>query len=134
MKLAILGCVLGLALALPVTAEAQCSQQDLRGRWDVYGFLDSAANVEGTLSCVFVLNRIGRFSDAVCAALASGGESGGSVNRGRLTVRGNCAVRGQIRNVDTCSLSGTMTRSKDMIAGVYDCGFDEVGLMTMVRR
>jgi hypothetical protein len=133
MTIRMLGCVIVLALMLPVTAEARCESGDLRGRWDVYGFLDSSLDLEGTLRCVFVLNRNGRFSDAVCVGLSSEGR-GGSVNRGQLTVRGNCAVRGEINNTVSCELSGTMTRNKDMISGVYDCGFSEVGLMNMVRR
>jgi hypothetical protein len=126
-------CMIVLALMLPVTAEAKCELGDLRGRWDVYGFLDSPLNLEGTLKCVFVLNKSGRFSDAVCVGRSSAG-TGGSVNRGRLTIRSNCAVSGEIKNTDSCRLSGTMTRNKDMISGVYDCDLSEVGLMNMVRR
>jgi hypothetical protein len=133
MKIRMMGCVIVLALVLPVTAEARCESGDLRGRWDVYGFLDSPLDLEGTLNCVFVLNKSGRFIDAVCVARSSAGR-GGSVNRGRLTIRGNCAVRGEIKNTDSCRLSGTMTRNKDMISGVYNCDLTEVGLMTMVRR
>jgi hypothetical protein len=48
---------------------------------------------------------------------------------------GNFAVSGEIKNTESCRLSGTMTRNKDMISGVYDCGgLSEVGLMNMVRR
>jgi hypothetical protein len=86
MKIRMMGCVIVIALMLPVTAEAKCESGDLRGRWDVYGFLDSALDLEGTLKCVFILNRSGRFSDAVCVGRSSDGR-GGSVNCGRLTVR-----------------------------------------------
>jgi len=133
MKLHLVVCVIALVMILAVEAEAKCKQQDLRGRWDVYGFLDSPLDLEGTLNCVFVLNKSGKFSDGICVARSSSA-SGGSVNRGRLTIKGNCAVSGEIKNTDSCRWSGTMTRNKDMISGVYDCGLNEVGLMNMVRR
>jgi hypothetical protein len=41
MKRRMMHCMIVLALMLPVTAEAKCELGDLRGRWDVYGFLDS---------------------------------------------------------------------------------------------
>ena len=91
---------------------------------DVFG-------VTGTLDCVFLINRRGRFARSICVDRTSGSDLR-SVNRGELSIRRNCLVSGETNNV--CQLSGTMTRDKEMISGVVDCDTGAVLLFNMVRR
>ena len=90
---------------------------------DVFG-------VTGTLDCVFLINRRGRFARSICVDRTSGSNLR-SVNRSELSIRRNCLVSGETNNV--CQLGGTMTRDKEMISGVADYDTGAVLLFNMVR-
>jgi hypothetical protein len=152
MKKVLIGTVAMLFLVSPAAA-ANCSDDDLRGRWDICGFTDHLAFLEAeapvffdstsfatTLDCVFRIGRSGRIARTTCIERFPSLGVERITTRGELNIRGNCVVKGEVNG---CELQGTMTVSKDAIMGVAHCevpqpNFDFPGdfltMFTMVRR
>jgi hypothetical protein len=131
---------LALVLIGPSWAQAACQRDEIRGSWDLYiGGGEAGEDWSGWAACTIRITTSG----AARGSCVDDGGPGSRIVDGRLNVRNNCRIVGQVLIegegfiVPFDISRATLNRAKDGIAGAGTTMFEGSrwsGIFQMVRR